>query len=94
MTQQLSLSCLENMLKRPIIERQCKQVRLNCPPPHMAVKMGGGAAQAELLHAMMTQQVSLSCLENMLKRPIIERQCKQVRPNCPPPHIHTKEKVR
>ena len=59
-----------------------RQIRLNCPPPHMAVKMGGGAAQAELLHAMMTQQVSLSCLQNILKRPIIERQCKQVRLNC------------
>ena len=48
----------------------------------MAVKMGGGADQAELLHAMMTQQFSLNCLENMLKNPIIERQCKQFRLNC------------
>ena len=38
-----------------------RQLRLSCPPPHMAVKMGGGAAQAELLHAMMTEQLSLSC---------------------------------
>ena len=28
----------------------------------MRVQMGGGAAQAELLHAMLTEQLSLSCL--------------------------------